>query len=85
MRTYVCMSNYISQFTCLAYIVKCVHLLQVVVLLCTLQYCTEYSTTVSLFQARMSGRKHKCSGDVAATAEKPNIHNTGNGKGIFFL
>ena len=70
---------------CLAYIVKSVHPLQVVALVCTLQYCTEYSSTLSLFQAGMSGRKHKCSGDIAATAEKPNIHNTGNGKGIFFI
>ena len=37
---------------CLVYIVTRVHPLQVVVLLCTLQYCIEYSSTVSLFQAQ---------------------------------
>ena len=37
---------------CLVYTVTCVHPLQVIVLLCTLQYCTEYSSTVSLFQAQ---------------------------------
>ena len=33
-------SNYVSKFKCLAYIVTCVHPLQVVVLLCTLLYST---------------------------------------------
>ena len=37
--------------TCLAYTVTCVHPLQGVVLLCTLQY-RDYSSTVSLFQAQ---------------------------------
>ena len=46
---------------CLAYLVTCVHPLQVVVLLCTLQYCTEYSSIVSLFQAQ----------DVQKQASKP--------------
>ena len=34
------------------YIVMYVHPLQVVMLLCTLQYCIEYSNIVSLFQAQ---------------------------------
>ena len=52
MWTCVRMSNHVSYFTCLVYIVTCVHPLQVVVLLCTLlQYCGEYSSTVSLFLA----------------------------------
>ena len=31
------------------------------------QYCTEYSSTVSLFQAQDVGSKFKSSGDVAGT------------------
>ena len=46
MRTCVHMSNHVSQFTCLAYIVPCVHPVQVVVLLCTLLYSTVQSTVV---------------------------------------
>ena len=38
MRTRVHVSNHVSWFTCLAYIVTCVHPLQVVVILCTLLY-----------------------------------------------
>ena len=52
MQTCVYMSSHISWFTFLAYIVTCEHPLPVVVLLCTLQCCKEYSTTVSLFQAK---------------------------------
>ena len=46
MRTCVHMSNHVSEFTCLAYIVTCMHPLQVVVLLCTLLYSTISSTVV---------------------------------------
>ena len=49
------------------------HPLQVVVLLCTLQYCIEYSSAVSIFQPRMSGSKHKSRGDVAGTAKKRQV------------
>ena len=33
-------------------------------------YFTQYSSTVSLFQAQMSRSKRKCSSDVAGTAKK---------------
>ena len=36
---------------CLAYIVTCVHPLQIVVVLCTLQYYIEYNSTISSFFA----------------------------------
>ena len=36
---------------CLAYIVTCVHPLQIVVVLYTLQYCIEYDSTISSFFA----------------------------------
>ena len=45
------MSSHVSQFTRLAYVVMCVRPLPVIVLLCTLQYCGEYGSTVSLFLA----------------------------------
>ena len=50
----------------------CVHPLQVVVLLCTLLYSTVYNTVVQYLylKPRMSGSKHKSSGDVAGTAKK---------------
>ena len=51
-RTCVSMSNHLSQFTFLEYTATCMQPLQVVVLLCTLQYCIEYNSIVSLFQAR---------------------------------
>ena len=45
------------------------HPLQVVVLLCALLYSTVSSTVVQYlyFKPRMSGSKHKSSGDVAGT------------------
>ena len=60
-------SNHVSQFTCLADIVTCLHPLQVVVLLCTLLYNTVQSTVVQYlyFKTRMSGSKLKSSGDIA--------------------
>ena len=69
MRTWVRMSNHISQFTCLVYIVMCVHPLQVVVLLCTLLHSTVQSTVVQYlyFKPRRFGSKCKTSGDVAGT------------------
>ena len=42
------MSSHISLFTCLVFTVTCVHPLQVVILLYTLQYCVEYSSVQSL-------------------------------------
>ena len=36
----------------------------------TVQYCIEYSSTVSYFKPRMSGSKCENSGDVAGTARK---------------
>ena len=53
MQTCVHMSNHVSQFTCLAYSVTCVHPLQsgCVFVYFTVQYCIEYSSTVSLFLA----------------------------------
>ena len=36
----------------------------------TVQYCTEYSSTVFYFKPRMPGSKHKSSGDIAGTAKK---------------
>ena len=73
MRTCVCMSSHISQFTCLAYIVTCVHPLQVVVLLCILLYNTVQSRVVQYlyFKPRISGSKCKSSSDVAGTATSP--------------
>ena len=68
-QTCVRMSNHVSQFTCLAYLVTCVHPLQVVVFLCTLLYSTVQSTVVQClyFKPRMSRSKRKSSGDVAGT------------------
>ena len=60
----VCISNLVSKFICLAYIVTCVHPLQVVVLLCTLQCCIEYSSIVYLFKAQYVQSKCKSSGCV---------------------
>ena len=50
----------------------CMYPLQVVVLLCTLLYSTVYSTVAQhlYFKPRMSGSKHKSSGDVAGTVKK---------------
>ena len=69
MQACIGMSNHISQFMCLVCMVMCVHPLQVVVLLCTLLYSTVQSTVVQYlyFKPRMSGSKHKSSGDVAHT------------------
>ena len=39
----------------------------------TVQYCIEYSSTVSLFQAQDVGIKRKSSGDVAGTAKKRQL------------
>ena len=36
----------------------------------TMQYCIEYSSIGSFSQSRMSGRKHKSSGDISGTANK---------------
>ena len=51
------------------------HLLQVVVLLCTLLNSTVYSTIVKYlyFKPRMSRNKHKCNSDVVGTAEKSQL------------
>ena len=49
------------------------HCLEMMVLLCTLQYCIEYSSTVSLFKPRVSGSKHKSSSDIAGTAKKHQV------------
>ena len=72
MRTCICLSSHVSQFTCLAYMVTCVHRPQVAVLLCTLLYSTVCRTIDQyLFsKPRMSRNKHKSSRDVAATAKK---------------
>ena len=50
----------------------CMHPLQVGVFLCTLLYSTVQSTVVQYlyFKPRMSGGKHKSSGDVDGTAKK---------------
>lgn len=61
------MFSHISWLTCLVYIVTGVHPPQMAVLLCTLQYGIEYSSTASLFKPRMSGSKLKSSSDVAGT------------------
>ena len=58
---------------CLGYIVMCVHPLEVLVLLCSLQYCIAYSSTVSFFQTQMSGSKHKGSSELAGTAKKRQV------------
>ena len=58
---------------CLVSLVTCVHSLQVVALLFTLEYCIEYSSTISLFKPRVSGSKHKSSSDVASTAKKHQV------------
>ena len=42
-------------------------------LLCTLQYCIEYSSTISLFKPRVSGSKRKSSSDVAGTAKELQV------------
>ena len=72
MQTCVHMSHHVSQFTCLACTVMCMHPLQVAVLLCTLLYSTVQSTVVQYlyFKPRISGSKRKGSGDVAGTAKK---------------
>ena len=54
MRVCVCISNYVSQSTCLMHLVTCMHPLQVVLLLCTLQYTT-YSHGLGL---RITHRNH---------------------------
>ena len=76
MRTCIRTSNCVSQFTCLEYIVMCMNPLQVVVLLCTLLYCTVQGTVVQYlyFKPRMSGSKHKSSGDVAGTTVFSRYH-----------
>ena len=43
------------------------HLLQVVELLCTVEYRIEHSSAVSLFQTQDVQSKHKGSGEVAGT------------------
>ena len=62
------MSNHISQFTCLAYIVMCVHPLSQLCF-CTLLCSTVQCTVVQYLycKPRMSGRKCKSSGEVAGT------------------
>ena len=57
---------------CLAYVVTCVHPLQVVVLMCTLLYSPVQSTVVQYlyFKPRMFRSKRKISGDIAGTAKK---------------
>ena len=73
-QTCVHMSNHVSQFTCLVYIITCMHMLQVVMLLCTLLYSTESTVVQYLyFKPRMSGSKCKSSGDVAGTAKKCQV------------
>ena len=52
LRTCIHMSSHVSLFMCLVYIVTSVRPLQVVVLLCPLQYIMIYSSTVSLFPAQ---------------------------------
>ena len=49
--------------------------LRVVVLLCPLQYCIEYSRQYLYFKSRMSGSKSDSSGDVARTASKELLHS----------
>ena len=44
--------------------------------LCTLQYCIEYSSTVSYFKPRIFRSKGKSSSDVAGTAEEPKTFMT---------
>ena len=62
-----CISNPVSYCMCLAYIITCEHPLQVVVLLCTLQYFESIVAQYPYFKPRMSGSKRKSSGDVAGT------------------
>ena len=72
MQTCICISNHISQFTCLVYIVTCMYLLQVVVLLYTLLYSTVQSTVVQYFYFKRRLSRDKCQrcGDVADTVKK---------------
>ena len=46
MQTCVGISNHVSQFPCLSYIVMCMHPLKLVVIVCTLLYSTIQSTVV---------------------------------------
>ena len=39
----------------------------------TVQYCIEYSSSVSLFHPRLSGSKHKSSDDLAGTVKKCQV------------
>ena len=59
--------------SCLGYIIMCVRPLEVLVLLCSLQYCIANSSTVSFFQTQMSRSKHKSSSEVAGTAKKHQV------------
>ena len=39
----------------------------------TVQYCIEYSSTISLFKPRVSGSKYKSSSDEAGTAKEHQV------------
>ena len=69
---------------CLACIVLCVHTLQVVVLLCTFHDCSEYSSAIPVFQARVSRNNHTSSSDVAGTTVHVNIEYCKT-RNVFFI
>ena len=52
--------------------IHCMHIhpLQMVVLLCTLQYYIEYIAEYLYFKPRMSRNRYKISSDITGTAEK---------------
>ena len=52
MQTCIHVFSHLSLFLYLVYMALCMHSLQVVVVLCTLQYCIEYSRTISLFYTK---------------------------------
>ena len=78
------MSNHVSQFTCLAYIVTCVRPVRVVVLLCTLLYSTVQSTVVQYiyFKPRMSRSKRKSSSMYCTVLFKVLYYKI---KNVFFI
>ena len=63
-------SNQISEFTCLAYIVTCMHPLHMVVLLCALLHIESKVVQYLYFKSTMCGGKPKSSSDVAGSTKK---------------